>query len=104
MGAERGPVNGRNEFYQAGGCLRLEAPSYAERRADEELFTALRAGEFCYALTARQVGKSSLRARTAARLRAAGVRTAELDLTTLGQELNREQWYYGLLKSLGDEL
>src|SRR5207302_7103095 len=51
--AESALVSGRNDFYQAGGCLRREAPSYVVRWADEELYEALLAGEFCYVLTAR---------------------------------------------------
>jgi hypothetical protein len=53
---------------QAGGALGLDK-LYVERPADRELHRALSAGEFCYVLAPRQSGKSSLRVRTAARLR-----------------------------------
>jgi hypothetical protein len=53
-------------FYVSGGTLRPDAPSYVERQADSDLFQALQHGEFCYALTSRQMGKSSLMARPAA--------------------------------------
>lgn len=56
-------------FYITGGTLQREAPCYVERRADSELHAGLRRGEYCYVLTSRQMGKSSLMVRTAARLR-----------------------------------
>jgi WD40 repeat protein len=87
-----------------GGSLRADAPSYVERAADRELLAALLRGEFCYVLTARQMGKSSLMVRTAARLREAGARVALLDLSAMGQNLTAEQWYQGLLDELGTQL
>src|SRR5690242_10064582 len=91
-------------FYITGGTLTPGAPSYLERRADQELYDALRRGEYCYVLTSRQMGKSSLMIHTTARLRAAGVAVAVLDLTGIGQGLTREQWYDGLLARLGQQL
>src|SRR5881409_1423723 len=91
-------------FYSPGGTLRQGAPSYVERQADRDLFAGLMAGEFCYVLTSRQMGKSSLMAHTAVRLRAEGVAVAVLDLTAIGQNLTVEQWYDGLLTQLGRHL
>src|SRR5713101_5418347 len=91
-------------FYVTGGTLRQDAPSYVERHADRDLYEGLLRGEFCYVLTSRQMGKSSLMVHTAARLREEGIAVAVLDLTSLGQTLTPEQWYDGLLARLGQQL
>jgi WD40 repeat protein len=92
------------DFYFTGGTMGREAPSYIERRADTEIFEALRRGEFCYVLTSRQMGKSSLMIRTEARLKQVGVNVAALDLTAVGQNLAIEKWYVGLLVQIGQRL
>jgi hypothetical protein len=50
------------------------------------------------------MGKSSLMVRTACRLNQAGVRTAIIDLTKIGTDIQAEQWYLGLLTSLKSQL
>ncbi len=93
-----------SSFYVTGGTLAQDALCYVERAADGELLEGLRRGEFCYVLTSRQMGKSSLMVRTAARLREEGVRVAVLDLTQPGRNVTAEQWYYGLLTHVGHQL
>src|SRR5258708_31078991 len=91
-------------FFVTGGTLPKDAPSYVCRRADKELLEGLREGVFCYVLTSRQMGKSSLMVRVAVRLQAEGAAVAVVDLTALGQTLTSEQWYGGLLRRVGRQL
>ena len=93
-----------DRFYITGGTLPRDAPSYVIRRSDQELLDGLRDGQFCYVLTSRQMGKSSLMVRTAGRLRQEGVTCAVLDLTAIGQNLTAERWYDGLLNLVGRQL
>ena len=93
----------RKPFYVVGGTLKEDAASYVVRAADADLLEGLRAGDFCYILDTRQVGKSSLIVRAAATLRQEGVTVAFLDLTQIGRPASAREWYYGLLLRLGDE-
>ncbi|MEP7336891.1 MAG: AAA-like domain-containing protein [Acidobacteriota bacterium] len=94
----------QHSFYIVGGTVRRDAECYVQRQADAELYASLSHGDFCYTLTSRQMGKSSLMVRTAARLREEGVAVAVLDLTATGQNLTAEQWYDGLLGRIGQQL
>ncbi|HEX5733097.1 MAG TPA: AAA-like domain-containing protein [Blastocatellia bacterium] len=94
----------QRSFYVTGGTLHRDAPSYIQRVADDELYHNLVQGRFCYVLTSRQMGKSSLMVRTAVRLREGGTNVAVLDLTSIGQNLSADQWFDGLLARVGQQL
>jgi WD40 repeat protein len=97
------PATPARPFYVTGGTLKPGERSYVERRADTDLFDSLLAGEFCYVLTARQMGKSSLMACTATRLEQAGVASAIVDLTQIGSERGAQgaaQWYFGIANEI----
>lgn len=88
-------------FYQVGGSLSADAPAYVERQADQDLYQALLAGEYCYILDARQMGKSSLRTRTLLKLESENITCVSIDLLGIvSHQITPQQWYGGLMQML----
>jgi WD40 repeat protein len=87
--------------YQVGGTLNATDTCYVFRDADDILLDLLLAGKFCYTFNSRQMGKSSLRTKTMARLSQNGVVCGSVDLTGVGTDaLTMSQWYVSLIRQL----
>ncbi len=88
--------------YITGGTLPPDSASYVTRPCDAELLALCRRGEFGYVLSSRQMGKSSLMARTVAALQADEQTTvATIDLTAIGsQQVEAESWFLGVLTEI----
>jgi hypothetical protein len=87
--------------YQIGGSLNTDAPTYVKRKADDQIYQALKNGDFCYVLNSRQMGKSSLLVRTLHRLQKEGFQCSTIDMTRIGSEnITPLQWYKGMIAEL----
>ncbi len=86
--------------YKVGGSLAFNHPTYVARKADKELLNALENGKFCYVFNCRQMGKSSLRVQAMHQLQAQGMSCASIDITSLGSDLDQQQWYNGIITQL----
>jgi hypothetical protein len=87
-------------YFQVGGSLAYQHPTYVMRQADVDLYHSLKQGEFCYVLNARQMGKSSLRVQVMKKLKQAGIHCTSIDLTRIGTQGTPLEWYGSLVSEL----
>lgn len=78
--------------------------TYVSRPADNALLNACKAGDFAYVLACRQIGKSSLMFATSQKLAGEGVRTALIDLNSIGHSSEADSWYFSLLDEVARKL
>ncbi|MCB0178488.1 MAG: AAA-like domain-containing protein, partial [Anaerolineae bacterium] len=90
--------------FTVGGAVQANQGTYIKRPADDTLLEACRAGEFCYVLASRQIGKSSLMNAVAEKLNHEGIRTARIDLNRIGKIPDADRWYFSLITDLADRL
>ncbi len=94
------------DIYTTGGTINSPEKAYVIRKADNELLKICLEGDFAYVLTSRQMGKSSLKVRTGARLiKEHHINVAMFDMSIIGvEQVTFEQWYFGLLSTIGQAL
>ncbi len=93
-----------NTYQTQGGTLPLTSPTYVSRKVDKELyqFAAVKheSNRVCSVLAPRQMGKSSLMARTAKRLSDRGSICVQINLQELGRVTSDESLWYSLLEEI----
>jgi ABC-type branched-subunit amino acid transport system substrate-binding protein len=95
----------QSNFYQVGGDLKFQHPSYISRQSDSELYQAIESGDFCYVLNCRQMGKSSLAVQVFHRLKLAGYACCFISLSDIGSNgVTIDSWYFTLAHKIARKL
>jgi DNA-directed RNA polymerase specialized sigma24 family protein len=90
--------------FQVGGTVNPRTGVYIVRPSDDRLLNLLEGGEYANVLCSRQMGKSSLLVRTAARLEDKGFATATIDVAGCLGSPTADEWYQGLLDEIAYRL
>ncbi len=90
------------KYYQVGGTLKPDDPSYITREADNNLYNRLKNSEFCYVFNSRQMGKSSLLVRVRKQLESEGFKCVMINF--VGSQVDPERWYFTFTKQIVDSL
>jgi hypothetical protein len=87
--------------YHVGGSLATDDLSYVPRKADQELYEAVKAQEFCSVLNSLQMGNRSVGLHVMQRLQAEGIACAAINLSSIGShEVTPEQWVSSVIGDL----
>lgn len=88
-----------------GGSLSPFSRTYVKRTADTVLYRALKRNEYCYIFNARQMGKSSLRKATSAKLQQENIACGSIDLSLIcGSQTTEKKFYESLFRILKKDL
>lgn len=87
-----------------GGPVQAKYGTYLPRPTDRELLSACQAGKFAYVLACRQIGKSSLMFETSEKLSQMGIKTALIDLNSIGLSVEADSWYFSLIDEIARKL
>ncbi len=94
----------KTRYFQVGGALSADNPSYIDRPADGQLLAAVRQGELCLILAPRQTGKTSLMVQTKSRLAKQGIAAGFADFQHLRGDADIGSWFGAIVHQLGRSL
>ncbi|MCI4668453.1 MAG: SUMF1/EgtB/PvdO family nonheme iron enzyme [Bacteroidia bacterium] len=89
-------------YFQAGGSLSSDTKVYVERSADKEIIDVIKRSRFCYVLSARQMGKSSLKIKTIDTLKEQDWKCAGVEISQIGTKAKTDQWYFTFCYEIAD--
>jgi WD40 repeat protein len=96
-----------SKYFVVGGPVEPGRDCYIVRDADARIYTRLLEDDYCHVLASAHMGKTSLMAHTAKRLRDDGVRVATVDLAQISGRDSADdvgRWYYSIAYRIIREL